>query len=544
MRIRHHIKNILSKLQLSFFNSIINELVNKKTNLFIFYFDQGFLYQSKNNFDQAMWHYNKAIALKPDYHQAYLNLAKINFSAKKYHDALEILSFLRKENGNAVDYSGEILKNKMQICDWTDFESHLKNLMNQIYLKKISIDPFSILAMIDDPLAHKLVAEDHSKKIDQDLPNSSFRYYKHKKIRIGYFSADFHNHATMHLMADLFENHNKSKFELHAFSLGPNLEDEWRKRIRKNFNSFNEVSQKNDLEIIDICKELELDIAIDLNGYTLNQRLKIFSLRPAAIQINYLGFPGTLGAKFIDYIIADKVIISEDKKNLYTEHVVYMPHCYQANISKKSISEASFTKKDFGLSESQFVFCCFNQNYKITPFIFDAWSNILRSVPDSVLWILNTNDYAIKNIHFEAERRGIDKKRIIFAEKLPLDEHLKRIQLANLFLDTYPYGAHTSASDALRVGLPVVTLQGKSFASRVCSSLLLNLNLPELVANNIDKYIAIACRLATHQQDYEALRVKLKESIKNLPVFDAANFTLDFEKNLLDIYHEKSVTKY
>jgi len=348
----------------------------------------------------------------------------------------------------------------------------------------------------------------------------------------------------MHLMADLFENHNKSKFELHAFSLGPNLEDEWRKRIRKNFNSFNEVSQKNDLEIIDICKELELDIAIDLNGYTLNQRLKIFSLRPAAIQINYLGFPGTLGAKFIDYIIADKVIISEDKKNLYTEHVVYMPHCYQANISKKSISEASFTKKDFGLSESQFVFCCFNQNYKITPFIFDAWSNILRSVPDSVLWILNTNDYAIKNIHFEAERRGIDEKRIIFAEKLPSDEHLKRIQLANLFLDTYPYGAHTSASDALRVGLPVVTLQGKSFASRVCSSLLLNLNLPELVANNIDKYIAIACRLATHQQDYEALRVKLKESIKNLPVFDAANFTLDFEKNLLDIYHEKSVTKY
>jgi predicted O-linked N-acetylglucosamine transferase (SPINDLY family) len=363
-------------------------------------------------------------------------------------------------------------------------------------------------------------------------------YQRHSKIRIGYYSADFYRHATSHLMAGLFELHDKEKFELFAFSFGPNVHDEMRQRISLAFNQFIDVTQQSDLEVAQLSRKLGIHIAIDLKGLTQDSRLGIFSYRAAPIQVSYLGYPGSLGAEYIDYLIADKILIPELSQANYVEKIVYLPNSYQVNDRKKVIADIQFTKNELGLPSEGFVFCCFNSNYKITPEVFNSWVKILKAVEGSVLWLFEDNPSASANLRKEAKARGLDSNRLIFAQRMPLPEHLARHKLADLFLDTYHCNAHTTASDALWAGLPVLTWMGESFASRVAGSLLNALDLSELITTGQADYEHLAIDLSTNSQKLNTLKNKLNSNQLCEPLFNTPLFAKHIEAAYTKIFEK------
>jgi predicted O-linked N-acetylglucosamine transferase (SPINDLY family) len=356
------------------------------------------------------------------------------------------------------------------------------------------------------------------------------------KIRLGYYSADFYNHATCMLMAELFEKHDKSKFELFAFSFGPDIKDPMRARVEAAFDQFIDVSTMSDKEIAEFSRMLGIDIAIDLKGSTKDHRFGIFSYRAAPVQVSYLGYPGTMGAEYIDYLIADKTLIPEESQKFYTEKIAYMPHSYQVNDRSRVISDRVFTKQEVGLPEEGFVFACFNSNYKITPDVFDVWVRILQSVEGSVLWLFEDNETAATNLRKEAQKRGLAPERLVFAPKMELSEHLARHKLADLFIDTLPCNAHTTASDALWAGLPVLTCMGESFASRVAASLLHAIEMPELITSSLTEYEKLAVALGNEPQRIQALKQKLENNKLTTPLFDSSLFT----KNIENLYTQMS----
>jgi predicted O-linked N-acetylglucosamine transferase (SPINDLY family) len=360
-------------------------------------------------------------------------------------------------------------------------------------------------------------------------------YPRRQKIRIGYFSADFKNHPVAFLIAELFELHDRRQFELVGFSFVM-ANDEMRKRLVKSFDQFIEVGRKSDIEVAQLCRSFDVDIAVDLTGLTQDARTGIFAHRAAPIQVNYLGYPGTMGAEYIDYIIADKILISPEFQSCYSEKVVYLPNSYQVNDRKRVISEKIFTRQELGLPVNGFVFCCFNNNYKILPQTFEGWMRTLKSVEDSVLWLLQDNLWAAQNLKKEAQNQGIDAQRLVFAERMPLPDHLARHRLADLFLDTFPYNAHTTTSDALWAGLPVLTLIGQSFASRVAASLLNTIGLPELIANTQEEYEALAIELALNTKRLADIKLKLAKNRLSTPLFNTPLFTKNLEAAYIQMY--------
>jgi predicted O-linked N-acetylglucosamine transferase (SPINDLY family) len=384
------------------------------------------------------------------------------------------------------------------------------------------------MSLIDDPGQQKSITELFLEN-NYLAPTKKSISLENDKTIIGYFSAEFHNHPVMHLILDVFKNHNKSKFKIYGFSIGPK-KDEWTEKVKKYFDKFIDVSDMSDSEVSSLCKELKLDIAINLTGHTLNARNNIFFRQVAPKQINYLGYPGTMGSKCYDYIIADKIIIPEENKKYFSEEVIYLPNCYQPNQEKIEISDKNLNKKDFGLPQDKFIFGCFNNGYKITPLIFESWMNILKRCENSILWLLQENKLAKLNLWKEAKKAGINKDRILFAEKLPVKEHLKRLEFIDLFLDTFPYNAHTTASESIRAGVPILTLQGKSFPSRVASSILINVGLEKLITDNLQDYENTAISLARNNKEIKSLKKHLGQE-KNLnKLFDSRVFTKDLEK--------------
>jgi len=421
----------------------------------------------------------------------------------------------------------------MHLCIWDDLPNSLNELTKKINNNEKVITPFALLALIDDPEIQRKTAEicvndKHPKSYV--LPEIGL-YPKHKKIRIGYFSADFHNHATMHLMAELFECHDKKKFELIAFSFGPDQQDQWRKRILLCFDQFVDVRLKSDREISLLARKMEIDIAIDLKGFTQDCQPNIFAEGSAPIQVSYLGYPGTMAANYMDYLIADHTLIPEEKQQHYSEKIVYMPGSYQVNVSKRSVSKASLLRHELGLPNTGFIFCCFNNNYKIIPSVFTGWMRILEAVEDSVLWLFSNygNTSTTKNLKKEAREFGINEDRLVFATYMPIEEHLNRIKQADLFIDTLPYNAHTTTSDALRMGLPVLTCIGNSFASRVAASLLNAVNLPELITINQEQYESLAIELATNPEKLKIIKDKLVSNLSTAPLYNTPLFTRHLE---------------
>jgi predicted O-linked N-acetylglucosamine transferase (SPINDLY family) len=340
---------------------------------------------------------------------------------------------------------------------------------------------------------------------------------------------DFREHPVSSLMAGLIEAHDRARFEVYGFSYGLNTQDATRKRLEAAFDKFFDLHDKSSAEIAALARDCRIEIAVDLAGYTGEARTEIMGFRAAPIQVNYLGYPGTMGSDDIDYIIGDGTVIPEADRSYYAEKIVTLPHSYQVNDPKREIADMPFTRSVLGLPDEGFVFCCFNNNFKILPATFDSWMRILKRAERSVLWLFEDNAGAAANLRKEAEKRGVDPERLIFAPRMARHAHLGRHRVADLFLDTLPYNAHTTASDALWVGLPVLTLLGKSFAGRVGASLVRAVGLPELVTETPDAYEALAVELATDPVRLKALKDKLAMNRLSCPLFNLGLFTQHIE---------------
>jgi predicted O-linked N-acetylglucosamine transferase (SPINDLY family) len=463
----------------------------------------------------------------------------------QYQGRLEeaIASFERAvslEPGYAVAES-QLIHQKRHICDFSVAETLLE-ASSRLGIAGATIPPFIALTWSDDPEQNFLRAKAYAaeKYSQQSEPPPVMSSDVSGRLKIGYFSADFHNFPGMYLMAGLLESHDRERFEVFAFSYGPDKDDAMRRRIVEAVDHFIDIKDMSTKEIVQLSRDHGIDIAIHRNGYTTNARTELFQNRLSPIQISYLGYPGTLGADFIDYLVADPIVIPEEQREFYAEKIMYLPDTYQPNDNTREIAETKTTRADFNLPEGAFVFCCFNQNYKISPQEFDIWMRVLGKVEGSVLWLLKSNKWAEANLLSEAEGRGIDPSRLVFAERLPQSEHLARHKHADLFLDTFNYNAHTTASDALWAGLPVVTKQGKQFAARVGASLLTAVGLPELITESEDDYERLILDLATDDQKLALVKDKLIANRLSAPLFDTARYTRNFEEGLLRAYKHHS----
>ena len=481
--------------------------------------------------DEALACYERAIALNPDSAAAFNSRGSLLGTLGRPDEALA--SYLRA-NTLSADHPflpGNMLHTQMQMCDWTDLDSRFEQVILGVVRGAESCPPFALLAMPSTAEQQQRCAQIYAAGQCAVRPTFPGRKseHGHQHIRLGYFSADFHNHATAYLIAELIERHDRLQFEVIGVSFGPARDDVMRRRLSRAFDRFLDVSNLPDRQIADLAREHQLDIAIDLKGFTADSRPGIFGWQPAPVQVSYLGYPGTMGCAAIDYIVADPVLIPEGDRQFYSEKIVYLPDSYQVNDRKREIAARVYTRRELGLPESGFVFCCFNNNFKITPDLFAVWMRLLRRVPGSVLWLLEDNAFARSNLQRTAEQHGISPERLIFAPRVGLAEHLARHRVADLFLDTFHCNAHTTASDALWTGLPVLTCLGNTFAGRVGASLLTAIGLPELITNSHAEYEALAVTLATRPDKLDAIKNKLSEQRLTCPLFDTSRFTTNLE---------------
>ena len=494
------------------------------------YNNMGNALKDQGKLEEAIASYEKALSLKPDYAEAYNNMGTVLKDQGKLEEAIaafEKALSLKPDNTSA---QSQKIHQQANICDWSSLKADYSLIADLGVLGK-SLPPFTVLSLEDAPERHRLRSESFAKEnfsFDRGFDFKKSEQHP-KRLKVGYFSADFHNHATMYLMAQIFERHDQEQFEINAYSYGPDKQDEMRKRLIESVDVFHDVRELSDMQIVELARSEQLDIAIDLKGFTKGTRLAPFAHGLAPVQISYLGYPGTLGADFIDYIVADPVVIPEDKRHHYSEQIIYLPNTYQPTDNKRIISDKVITREDVGLPTDGFVFCCFNSNYKISPQEFDIWMRLLQKVEGSVLWLLRSNKWAEQNLRREAETRGVNADRLIFAEKLPQSEHLARQKLADLFLDTFNVNAHTTTSDALWAGLPVLTKLGNGFAARVAGSLLQAVGLPELVTETEEQYETLALVLVTNPERLAQIKAKLAENRLTQPLFDSEQYTRHLE---------------
>jgi protein O-GlcNAc transferase len=484
--------------------------------------NRGLSLQSLQRYDEARASYDRALALRPDFAEALFNRGAALSAMGRHEGAGRDIERALTQNPDLPYAAGALLHARMYACDWRTYEKESADLLAKVRAGKRAAEPLTILNICDSAALQLACARTY---IDDRLPADVVPLwrgepYAHDRIRIAYVSADFRDHAVMHLMAGLFEQHDRAQFDVVAISFGPDRPTDMRARLKGAFERFIDVRHLRDGEIAKLLRELEIDIAIDLNGFTDDARTGIFASRPAPIQVNYLGYPGTMGAPYIDYIVVDPIVVPHDQRDAYAENVVYLPHCYQVNDAKRAIAERKPTRSEANLPETGFVFCSFNNNYKITPAMFDVWMRLLRAVDGSVLWLFEGNAAAPANLRREAANRGVAPERLVFAPKVPLADHLARHRLADLFLDTQPWNAHTTASDALWVGLPVLTCLGTTFAGRVAASLLEAVGLPDLVTRTLSEYEALALQLAGEPSLLAGIKQRLGDNREVFPLFN------------------------
>lgn len=479
--------------------------------------------------------FRRAIGVAPDHVNAHFNLALVlqaqgrTTEAAASYDAVLAL---------APDHSEARLRRfnlKLHVCDWADMAADAAAIEKLVAADRLDADPYFLIFVpgisaagqrrAATAYARRRFAHFHPHRpvpVRQDSPD--------RALRVGYLSADFHAHATAYLMAEIFELHDRTRVLPIAYSLGADDGSEMRRRLVASFDEFHDVSRMSFDTAAARIEADRIDILVDLKGYTSGARPEILALRPAPLQVSYLAYPATMGAEFVDYLIADRFICPPGAVENYTEALAWMPDCYQPNDRRRRVADEVPPRSALGLPDDGFVFCSFNGHYKITPQIFDVWMTLLRDVPGSVLWLIADNDAAQANLRREADSRGIAAERLVFAPKLPLPDHLARLARADLFLDTLPCSAHTTASDALWAGLPVLTCAGDTFAGRVGGSVVRAAGLPELVVETIDEYARLARQLATHCDDLSALRARLQRQRLTCPLFDSVRTTRDLER--------------
>jgi predicted O-linked N-acetylglucosamine transferase (SPINDLY family) len=502
--------------------------------------------------DDALASFDKTIEVDPTYTQAYTNKAALLQAINRHHDALlSLIACVEVDPNNALAYEGQghllsqfkqfdlsvnafkrvleidpnysyaeghLMHARLSCCDWSDYEESRQRIFDGIRAGKKVCGPMTIMAITDDAELARQCIEIYAKdKYGEPLFKLwNGEKYAHRKKRVAFISADFRIHPVGYLLIEMIENFDKEKFELTGVFTGtPDGSDLW-KRYRCAFDHYIDAKNMPSLELAKLLRAMEIDIAIDLSGHTEGTRLDVLSYRPAPVQASYLGFPGTLGLPSIDYLIADEIVISTEFNKHYSEKILKLPFCYLPRDTSVSPAGMTPNRSDFGLPEKGIVFCSFSHDYKINPQIFAVWMKLLKEVPDSVLWLMKLNDSAQINLIDKTREYGVDVKRIIFASRLPkIEDHLARYRLADLFIDTFPYNGHTTVSDALRAGLPVVSLCGSSFASRVAASLLNDVEMTELNCNSIEEYYETALRIATDTDTRISHKKNLTERIES-----------------------------
>jgi predicted O-linked N-acetylglucosamine transferase (SPINDLY family) len=489
--------------------------------------------------EQAAESYRIASGLLPNEAALHRNLGHVLTMLRRHDEAFAAYDAAFCLDPERAGIEGHRLYARMHLCDWGKWSADCGHLLSSVRAGKASTQPFILLAVPSTPAEQLGCA---SAWTELHFRNATPRWrgerYDHDRIRIAYLSADFRQHAASILMAGMFERHDRSRFEISAISFGTDDGSAMRARLEASFEHFVEARELSDDGIADLIRSREIDIAVDLMGYTTNSRTGILARRPAPVQAHYMGFPGTMGAPFLDYVIADRTVIPDAERACYSEKIVSLPHSYFVNDATRPIADRAFTRAELGLPERGFVFCCFNGSHKITPETFDGWMRILKQVDGSVLWLLAGNPATASNLKREATTRGVDPARLIFAARMQPAEHLARHRAADLLLDTLPYNAHTTAADALWAGLPALTHSGGTFAGRVAASLLGAIGLGELVTATAAGYERLAVELATDARRLAAIRARLAANRLTTPLFDTRLFTAHMEAGFVAM-HER-----
>jgi protein O-GlcNAc transferase len=495
------------------------------------YVNRGNALQEQHRPDEALASFTKAVALRPDFADAYNNIGNIHFQLGSYQEAIAAYDSLLALRADDAEARSMRFSAKMQLCDWRDFDNEQAKLVSSIR-RGLPISPFIMLSVSSSIADHLLCAKHFNETRFPPAENPIWRgeIYSHDRIRIAYISGEFREHPVAYLMAGLFEKHDKSRFEVTAISFGPKQDTEITQRLKAGFERFIDVRANTDQEIAALIRDLEIDIAVDLVGALQGARPSIFARRPAPIQVNYLGYPGSMGVEYFDYIVADRTVLPKEDVGFYVEKVAWLPDSYLVTDDTRIVAESMPSRSELNLPDDGFVFCCFNQLYKINPVVFDVWMRLLRDVEGSVLWLREHSAAAAQNLRDEAGRRGIAPERLVFAPRTPLAaDHLARQRQADLFLDTLPYNAHTTATEALWAGLPVITCLGSSFAGRVAASINTAAGMDELVTRSLPEYEALALKIAKDPSFCASLKDRLGRNRQICPLFDTSRFARHIE---------------
>lgn len=481
--------------------------------------------------DEALAACDAALVLQPDMAEAWFGRGFIYAQMRRPAEAVVAYARARQLNPRLPMLGGNLLHQKMLVCDWSGIDALIAEIETDLAAGRPAAEPFGWQGVARDEASLQRCAQlTNAARYPASPPASRLAVSPPgARIRVGYLSGEFREQATSLLLVGVLEQHDKAKFEILAIDNGYDDGSVTRQRIARAVDGVVDISTLNDPQAVAAIRDRGVNILVNLNGYFGEQRTGVFARRAAPLQVNYLGFPGTLGAPYMDYILADRIVLPEADRRFYQEKVAWLPHCYQANDDRREIAAHAFTRAECSLPAEGFVFCCFNNAYKITRDVFGSWMRILAAVDGSVLWLLDDSAAAVANLRREASARGIDPDRLVFAGRLPPAEHLARHRCADLFLDTLPYNAHTTASDALWAGLPLLTRRGDTFAGRVAASLLTSLQLPELIAGSADDYECAAIALARQPADLAAIRQKLAVNRLTAPLFATQRLTRDIE---------------
>jgi len=500
--------------------------------------NRGNALRTLNRLEEAVVAYDRALQLAPNFADALNNRGNVLRDLNRFEEAAGSFERLMAVAPNHPYAAGMLFYTRLLFCDWVDYEARSAAIVAAVERGERADTPFSFFCLTMSAKA-QLRCTDLFVAAEYPAPAPLVtKATQHDRVRLAYLSSDFFNHATAYLVAELFERHDRARFEVVGLSWGKDDRSAMRERLKAGVDRFVEIGGMSDKQIAELMRDQGIDIAIDLKGFTGNNRAGIFAHRGAPLQVNYLGFPATMGRAFIDYIIADGRLIPPELEAAYGEKVVRLPDSYQVNDRQRRIADRTPSRAEMGLPERGFVFCSFNNSYKIRPAVFDVWMRLMRQVEGSVLWLLQDNPAAVANLRRYAEERGVAADRLVFAPRLPLDEHLARHRLADLFLDTFPVNAHTTASDALWGGLPLVTMSGEPFVSRVAASLLAAVGLSELITDNLGDYEALALKLATTPELLAGVRAKLAANRLTAPLFDTDRFCKHIESAYLTM-HER-----